>query len=210
MIVSNFLSNFFRGYQYFTTTTKNGLFNTISLEPDQKKVIFNNVAEVKSPIVFERKLNAFFKQFPMTHRVAIIGNSIFKSIETVQILESKIKQLAHRPTMELINIMELSAMDQYYDVAYNSNYLKILTRNRIKDLKISLRKQKVSADLVHLNIIPICGRDYSIELLDYIKKEDFQLVVMNESSFEDLKYFLGKGTKNSPNNRKFYKPVFVV
>ncbi|MFT4665806.1 MAG: hypothetical protein ACI9RM_001085 [Ulvibacter sp.] len=209
MSFSNLFSNFFRKYQYYTTR-ENELFNTISLEPDQKGVIFKRVAEAKSPIVFERKLVAFFKRYPNTQRVAIIANSISQSKETLHILEDKIKQLAHRPTIELIHLMELSPMDHYYSVAYNSIYLKTLMQSREKGLRGHLSKQKVSTDLIRLNIIPAFSRDYSKELFDHIRKQDFQLVVMNESSFEDMKGFLVKDTNSLASDRKIYKAVFVV
>ncbi|MGK0316874.1 MAG: hypothetical protein ACI86M_003112 [Saprospiraceae bacterium] len=209
MSFSNFFSNTFRKDQY-CTTRKNELFNTLSLEPDQKSIIFERISEAKSPIVLERKLKLFFEQYPNTRGVAIIGNSIVQANKTVHILEDKIKQLSHRPTIELIDLMELSTKDHYYSVAYNSNYIKILIQNREKDLIRHLSKQNIPKDLIHLNITPVIGVDHCKYLFDHIRKQDIQLVIMNEQSFKNMKHFLVNDSKSLDNQRKINKAVFVV
>jgi len=209
MIFSNLFSNTFRKEQYYTSR-KTELFNTLSAEPDQKGIIFDRFKKVKSTIDLERKLTDFFELFPNTRGVVLIGKSTIQAKITVQILENRIKQLSHRPTIELIDLMEISNKDHYYSVAYNSNYLKILIQNREKELRRHLRKQNIPMESIHLNIIPVTGTDHCKYLFDYTKKQDVQLVIMNEQFFKSMKQFLVSDFKSLDNHGKINTAVFVV
>jgi len=207
MKVYNFFSILFKKPAFYITP-RNELFNAISLSLDQSEIIFKRIAEAKSERLFEKKLTDFFNLYPNTKRVAIVDNLSRHKKETIHILEKKINQLNNAPDIELIDYMKLSAMDHYYSIAHNSRYFKILKQNRENDLRKHLKKQEKAFESIHLNIIPVVSNDSSKELYEYLKKSHFQLVIMNEFTFEKMKTYL---TLESSNKKlKINKGILVV